>query len=197
MDEHATRHSLIRRACDPKDERAWEEFIQHYRRFICYILHEIGIGPDEVDDLAQQILVRLTQDLSSYDRSRARFRTWLGTVIRNAAFTHLRTLKRRSFHLRRYGEELVIKDSGDKPCELDKFIEEEWKTYVSSIAMERVRSVFQGQAMDVFEMGLDGKSADEIAEATSLTVSSVYTLRKRVKKRLYLEIRAITAELEP
>ncbi|BCX49023.1 DNA-directed RNA polymerase sigma-70 factor [Haloferula helveola] len=197
MEPYETRHSLIRRACDPGDQRAWVEFVENYRRFICYILHEIGVGRDEVDDLAQQILVRLTRDLPTYDRSRARFRSWLGAVIRNAAFTHLRTLKRRSAHLSRYGEQLLAEGPDGASSELEEFIESEWKTYVSSLAMERVRSVFQGQAMEVFEMGLDGRSADEISEATGLSISSVYTLRKRVKKRLYLEIRALTAELEP
>lgn len=49
----------------------------------------------------------------------------------------------------------------------------------------------------VFELSLDGHSAATIAEQTGLSVASVYTLRKRVKKRLYLEIRAVAAELEP
>ena len=62
---------------------------------------------------------------------------------------------------------------------------------------EMVKEVFQGQAIEVFELGLDGRSAAEIAESTGLSVASVYTLRKRVKKRLYLEIRALVAELEP
>lgn len=197
MKIHETRHSLIRRACNPGNDQAWEDFVGRYRRFICYILHEIGISKDDVDDLCQQVLLSLTQSLPSYDRSRARFRSWLGAVIRNSAFTHLRTLKRRGIYLTKFGEQMVVKDSQDVPGELDALIESEWKTYVSSLAMGRVRSVFQGQAMDAFEMGLDGRSADEIAEATGLAISSVYTLRKRVKKRLYLEIRALTAELEP
>lgn len=81
--------------------------------------------------------------------------------------------------------------------EIDALIEEEWTTYIANLAMERVRATFQGQAVKVFELGLDGLSAEQIAEQTDLTVQSVYTLRKRVKKRLYLEIRALTADLEP
>ena len=44
-------------------------------------------------------------------------------------------------------------------------------------------------------MGSDAPT--EISEKTGLTISSVYTLKKRVKKRLYLEIRALCSELEP
>jgi DNA-binding CsgD family transcriptional regulator len=84
-----------------------------------------------------------------------------------------------------------------QPSDIDQRIEQEWAAYVANLAMMRVREVFQGQAVEVFELGLDGLSVTDIAEKTGLAVASVYTLRKRVKKRLYLEIRAIVAELEP
>ena len=80
--------------------------------------------------------------------------------------------------------------------DIDGIIEKEWAAYVGSLAMERVRDSFEGQAIEVFELGLDGLSAAQIAEQTKLTVATVYTLKKRVKKRLYLEIRNLTSELE-
>jgi RNA polymerase sigma-70 factor (ECF subfamily) len=82
------------------------------------------------------------------------------------------------------------------PAEIDVQIEREWAVYVGNLAMKRVRNIFHGQAVKVFELGMDGMPASEIAEQTGLSISSVYTLRKRVKKRLYLEIRALAAELE-
>jgi RNA polymerase sigma-70 factor (ECF subfamily) len=191
-----TRYTLLQRACDLHDELAWEEFVGHYHRFIFYILRELGVHPDDIDDLAQQILISLTRDLAGYDRSRARFRTWLGTVIRNAALAHFRKQKNRTARIRVFGEEQGI-DCMAQPAEIDQRIELEWAAYVANLAMARVKYVFQGQAIKVFELGLDGRSAAEIAAATGLSVASVYTLRKRVKKRLYLEIRALVSELEP
>ena len=80
--------------------------------------------------------------------------------------------------------------------EIEDIIEKEWAAYIASQAMNRVRENFQGQAVEVFEMSLDGHSASHIAEKTKLTVATVYTLKKRVKKRLYLEIRQLASELE-
>ena len=80
--------------------------------------------------------------------------------------------------------------------EIENIIEKEWAAYIASQAMNRVRENFQGQAIEVFELGLDGHSAAHIAEKTKLTVATVYTLKKRVKKRLYLEIRQLSSELE-
>lgn len=191
-----TRYTLLQRACDLHDQAAWEEFVGHYHRFIFYILHELGVPAGDVEDVAQQVLLSLTKDLPNYDRSRARFRTWLSTVIRNAALAHLRKQRNRQARITVFGQEQTIDDEL-QPSEIDRRIEQEWAAYVANLAMERVRGVFKGQAIAVFELGLDGLSADKISQKTGLSVSSVYTLRKRVKKRLYLEIRALVAELEP
>lgn len=195
-DKHITRHTLLARACDVGNEHAWSEFVQNYRRFILYILVEIGVAPDDVEDITQQILLALTRDLPRYDRTRARFRTWLSVVIRNAALVHFKKQKSQRVRL----EVLKVDPSISPPTpepEIDQLIETEWSTYIANLAMDRVREVFQGEAIRVFELSLDGHSAATIAEQTKLSIASVYTLKKRVKKRLYLEIRAVAAELEP
>lgn len=191
-----TSYTLLQRACDLGDEQAWEEFVGHYRRFIFYILNEMGVSAGDIEDLAQQVLLMLTKDLSRYDSSRARFRTWLSRVIRNAALTHFRNQRNRRSRIRIFGEEQSI-ETMNRPTDIDQRIEREWAAYVANEAMTRVKKVFQGQAVTVFELSLDGLPAAEIAEHTGLSIASVYTLRKRVKKRLYLEIRALVAELEP
>ncbi|MDF7824641.1 RNA polymerase sigma factor [Pontiellaceae bacterium B12227] len=191
-----TRYTLLQRACDLHDEQAWEEFVGHYRRFIFYILNEMGVAFGDIEDVAQQVLLSLTKDLKGYDRSRARFRTWLSTVIRNAALAHFRKQNVRQNYIRVFGEEQSL-EAMEQPSEIDLRIEQEWAAYVADLAMTRVKDVFQGQAIEVFELGLDGLPAAEVAEKTGLSIASVYTLRKRVKKRLYLEIRALVAELEP
>lgn len=197
MTEHnQTSYTLLQRACNLHDEEAWAEFTNHYLRFIYYILNQMGVSAADIEDVAQQILIMLTRDLADYDRSKARFRTWLSAVIRNAALVYFRKKKSHLNRIRVFGEECKI-EMMDQPSDIDRRIEAEWEEYVAELAMERVRSVFQGQAMAVFELGMEGLSAAEVAEQTGLSVASVYTLRKRVKKRLYLEIRALVAELEP
>lgn len=197
MNEHKqTRYTLLQRACDLNDAQAWEEFVEYYRHFMLYILSELGVAARDIEDVTQQILLALTRDLPGYDPERARFRSWLSTVIRNAAFVYFRKQKNRSKRIHMFGVEQSIAQES-QANEIDQLIESEWQTYIANLAMERVRRVFQGRAMEVFELGLDGLSIAEIAEKTGLQVSSVYTLRKRVKKQLFLEIRAIVADLEP
>ena len=193
-----TSHTLLQRACNPNDQDAWAEFFGHYKRFIYYILHQVHVPKDEIEDVAQKILVTLTANLPRYDRNRAKFRSWLSSVIRNAASTHLRQLRVRESRFPLNLDDLDLHSAASlDESSLDQLIENEWTTYISNLAMERIRETFHGKAIEVFELGLDGQSAEEISRKTGLAVASVYTLRKRVKKRLFLEVRAITADLEP
>jgi RNA polymerase sigma-70 factor (ECF subfamily) len=197
MLEEATRHTLICRACDTGDQAAWTEFDRIYRRFIVFILGQLGVEREDIDDLTQQIMVALTRDLPGYDRKKAGFRTWLSAVIRHAALAHLQRQRKARQRVTLAGTNPEIHGSSFNVPEIDRRIENEWATYLASLAMERVREKFQGSAMDVFERSLDGSTVESIAAETGLSVASVYTLRKRVKKRLYLEIRALIGELEP
>lgn len=189
-----TSYTLLQRAHDTTDEEAWSRFVAYYRRFIFYILREMGVSENDLDDLVQQVLIGLTKTLPQYDRTRSSFRTWFGQVIRNAAYSHFRKLQRRPSNTCELDDPIAAELR--QPAEVDRWIEKEWATYIGNLAMGRVRKAFQGKAIEAFEMGLDGSSGAEIAEATGLSVSSIYTLRKRVKKRLYLEVRALTTELE-
>ncbi|MEP4077159.1 RNA polymerase sigma factor [Haloferula sp.] len=190
-----TRHSLLSRTADLEDESAWDEFVQQYREFILCVLNQLGVSRDDLEDLTQQTLIALTQDLPRYDRNRARFRSWLSAIVRNKANSYFRKKYSIKRCLDRVSNERVEEDKVTVP-EIENLVEKEWAAYVGSLAMSRVRESFQGQAIEVFELGLDGHSAVEIAEKTNLTLASVYTLKKRVKKRLYLEIRKLASELE-
>ncbi len=190
-----TRHSLLQRATDLKDESAWVEVVEQYRHFIFCVLNQLGVSRDDLEDLSQQILIGLTKSLPRYDRKKAKFRYWLSAIIRNKANSYFRkqysakkSLDQMSNHARENHEITAP--------EIENVIEREWAAYIGSQAMCRTREAFSGQAMEVFELGLDGHCAADIAAKTQLTIATVYTLKKRVKKRLYLEIRKLSAELE-
>lgn len=190
-----TSYTLLKRACDTEDDQAWDELVERYGRFILYILKELGVTDRDRQDVMQDVLLGLTRTLKNYDPCRSSFRKWLGTVIRNTSVNYFRKRQSRPSSFCELDSEHPA-DELKVPSDIHQWIEEEWATYIGNLAMERVRQVFKGQAIEAFELGLDGKSASEIAEAAGLTVSSVYTLRKRVKQRLLLEVRSLTEELE-
>lgn len=171
------------------------EFDRTYRRFIFFVLGRMGVEQDDIEDLTQKVFSGLVNSLAGYDRNKASFRTWLSTVIRNTAFAYFKKKKQQE-QIQMAQIESQCAPRPEESNNVEAFIKAEWGVYIASLAMERVRIQFQGKAIEVFEQGLDGVPVEETARRTGLTTASVYTLRKRVKKRLYLEIRSLTRELE-
>ncbi len=192
MSVNQTSHTLLQRALNLDDEEAWEILYKRYHTFILHILRQYGIH--DAEDLAQEVLLGLTKKLKSYDRSKAKFRTWLNTVTKNALFEYSRKKNRRLKLLDKYMGD-VIGDSAEED-QLEKHVEEEWKAYVSKIAFNKVKQSYRGNAIRVFELAVAGKTNPEISEALGLSLSSVTTLKKRVKSSLHAAVRATIADLE-
>jgi RNA polymerase sigma factor (sigma-70 family) len=187
-----TRQTLIARARDPNDSQAWDEFVHYYAGFIRMVLLQLHTPPDDLEDLGQAILLKCWQSLSTVElgRDHARFRTWLGTVIRNTFLTHCSQAASRK---RRQTSAAV---ANVVPPDIEEIIENEWRKHVIALVMERLHASFSGKAMDVFMMTLDGKSVDDIAAALELTKDSVYVLRNRVQSRFRKEARQLRSNLE-
>jgi RNA polymerase sigma factor (sigma-70 family) len=182
-----TRQTLIGRARDPDDSQAWDEFTDYYAGFIRMVLMQLQAPPDDLEDLSQIILVKLWKNLSTVElgRDHARFRTWLGTVIRNTVYTHCSQAASRK---RRETNAAV---ANAVPPDIEDIIESEWRKHIIALVIERLNTSFSGKAMDVFMMTLDGKSVADIASALELTKDSVYVLRNRVQSRFRKEARQL------
>lgn len=187
-----TRLTLVDRARDLNDNHAWNEFTDYYAGFIRMVLMQLQAPLDDLEDLSQTILVKLWKNLSTVelDRDHARFRTWLGTIIRNTYYTHCsQAASRKRREAAATTTDVVLPD-------IEDIIESEWRKHIIALVIERLNASFSGKAMDVFSMTLDGKSADDIASALELTKDSVYVLRNRVQSRFRKEARQLRSYLE-
>ena len=195
MEENWNTHqTLIQRAQNPDDASAWDEFVSYYETFIKMVLKKSGISFNESDDLVQDILVKVWKGLPTYEyrKERAKFRTWLSTIIKNTVINHVAKIKRKG------GEGLELFDNIAKvsETEIEKVVKDEWVKYLTKIAMEKVEEIFSGQAIDVFKLSLKGKNAKEISKELGITEQSVFVLRSRVKIRLKKEIDKLRSEIE-
>ncbi len=195
MEENNTSYSLIYRATHLNEDEAWNELLSHYSRFIYYILNELNVYQKDIDDVAQNVMLLLSQKLASYDKEKGKFRTWLRQVITNATVSYIRKQKSQDERINKLAEQSAV-DTPYSESTIEQRIESEWKNYITTLAMERIRQTYEGKAVDAFEMGLAGKNAQEIAHLTGLTVRSVYTLRQKVKRSLFLTVRQLVKDLE-
>jgi RNA polymerase sigma factor (sigma-70 family) len=193
MDNWNTRESLLLRASDPDDHEAFEEFVYYYKNFITMVFSKMGVKDSQIDDLRQDLLLKLWKDISKFDSTRenSNFRGWLSVVIRHEVYRFFRKSKKNSTDELPENHLKLSEES-----EIDKMIEDEWKAYVTSLAVEKVKSSFEGNALKVFHLTLEGKNAADIASELEMSENSVYVLRSRVKARFQSEVRQLRMILE-
>ena len=193
-DSWNTQKTLLQRIQDPDDTHAWDDFVRYYETFIKMVLRKSNISLSEEDDLVQKILLRVWKGLPNYEykKEEARFRTWLSAIIRNAIISHVNRLKNKGSQQDDYLKEVDIASEAS----IEQIIDKEWLDYVASIAMDKVKEVFSGNAIEVFKLSLEEKSAKQIAEKLNITEKTVFVLRSRVKSRLKSEISKLREIIE-
>ena len=196
-DDWTTRQTLLMRVKNQDDEQAWDEFVTYYKTFIKVILKYLNISENDVEDLNQDILLKIWKAFAKmdYDSEKARFRTWMNKVIRNAVIDFHRAKNRRISTLDSK-EEVNTADFPIDNDEFTKIIDKEWRAHITNLALDNIRSEFSGNAIEVFDLCLDGVPAKKIAENLVLAEASVYKLRKRVEEKLVQEIKRLKTELE-
>ena len=192
MEDWNTRKSLLIRASDPNDHEAFEEFVYYYKNFISMVFAKLGVSESQSGDLLQDLLLKLWKDIGKFDsdRKNSNFRGWLSVVIRHEVYHFYKKNKRENEALAN------IPLTSQNESEVDKLIEEEWKAYVTNLAISKLQEHFDGNAMKIFQMTLAGKSGSEIAETLQMAENSVYVIRSRVKARFQSEVRQLRSYLE-
>ena len=196
-ENYRTRNSLLLRAQNPKDEQAWEEFVRYYKAFILMLLRQMKIPLHDGEDLTQAILVKIWKKLESFDPKKAKFRTWLSTLIRNTVYNHWSAQESRSRATRKHGEEVRELPTGlPSSPEFDAIFQQEWEAYLANMAKRNIMDEFKQRDMDIFEMSLRNVPTADIAEKYDVNASTVTRARNNVRDRLIQEIRYLRHELE-
>ncbi|HVH78160.1 MAG TPA: sigma-70 family RNA polymerase sigma factor [Stellaceae bacterium] len=76
------------------DKRAWDYFVRRYAALIVAAVRGVATSGGDIEDLSQEVFVRLCKDdfrlLRSYDPTRAALSTWITIVARSTARDALR-----------------------------------------------------------------------------------------------------------
>src|SRR5215470_2871383 len=85
---------LMLRVRDADDAAAFGELVQRYQQRLVGILHHLLGGPEEAEDLAQEVFLRVYRTRRRYHPT-AKFSTWLFTIANNLALNALRSRQRK------------------------------------------------------------------------------------------------------
>ncbi|MEM6689894.1 MAG: sigma-70 family RNA polymerase sigma factor [Planctomycetota bacterium] len=183
--EEVTRASLIFRLRDNGDQEAWFDFERIYRPTLTAMARSQGFQAADADDLVQTVFLSIAGAIEQFDPDshRAKFRTWLKTIARNAIINALT----RPDRIRAAGGSAayeILDRVPDKDCRTQN-IEWEYRRQIFEQAAGEIRRQTAPELWQCFwETAVKGRSGTEVALELNRSLTSVYAARSRILKRL-------------
>ncbi len=191
MPQPETRHSLIVRLRNERDEAAWRDFVTIYESFLMRLLARQGVPEHHVPDVTQQILIaigRSVENWSSDDRP-ASFRRWLATVSRHVV---IKFLTRERKQAAGPGGTAWIEQLRELPSRTAASDDAQYQHELIVWAAEQVRHEFLETSWAAFwATAIEGQNVGEVADQLRLTPGSIYMSRSRIMARIRSKIREV------
>ena len=134
---------------------AFERIVEETKdRLFNYVLQLVR-NEHDADDLTQEAFIKAYRNLHSFD-GRARFTTWLYTIAKNAAFTHLR--RRRLHQSIDEWQEVLAAESSPEPDDSiwklarglkPKFYETLWLFYAEGFSLKETAAIMNTNLVTV------------------------------------------------
>jgi RNA polymerase sigma-70 factor (ECF subfamily) len=165
---------------------AFEELVELYQNRLVAVLHHLLGNPEEAEDLAQEVFLRVYRSRSRY-RPRAKFSTWLFTIANNLALNALRTRQRKpvvnldvhdSGPLGPRPAEQLVRDRNHQPMQHMQQQE------LAAIIRQALDGLNERQRVAVVLNKFEDMNYAEIAEVMGLSVKAVKSLLSRARMNL-------------
>jgi len=205
-----TRASLLS-AMRRGDEDGWVQFYGSYRGYIYSVARGAGFSNEESEDLVQETMVAVKNHIGSFlpDQRRARFRTWLRTIVRSRIVDRVRRRSHDPLSLTKPGAGGSQGDSNStststinrlpdlKDVELDRLLDRSWEQSLVTEAQDRAKKKVRMRHYQAYYL-LDLREMSTRDAAKSLGVNAV-TARVwafRVRSEVLRQMRQIEKEME-
>lgn len=170
------------------EARAWREFQRRYDRLIYRCITKVTarfaarVSADDVHEIYATLLLQLLANdmhkLRTFDPERGnRLGSWIGLLAINAAYDHLRSLRRESNSQPIQEAEQVRGEGLDPYEECERREQAEVVTKMLGDFSEKDRQFM------VLYFG-EGLKPEEVAEKMSISVKTVYSKKHKIQSRL-------------
>ncbi|MBO7492551.1 MAG: RNA polymerase sigma factor [Bacteroidales bacterium] len=158
-------------------EKQFEELVKQYKRTIYSVCYMFSRDKEEINDLFQEILVRLWLGFGQFEQ-RSSVNTWVYRIALNTAINSDKRAKRRP-------------QTVPLSTDIDPYDPQE-------SSLEQVRQLYALiNQLDVMDRGLvllwlEGIGYDEIAAIMGITVANVGIKLHRIKEKLVQKSKSVT-----
>jgi RNA polymerase sigma-70 factor, ECF subfamily len=155
----------------------YKEFQPKIHRYLCRL-----VGPDEADDLAQDVFVKVSQALPEF-RGDSTMSSWIYRIARNSAVDRLRSRSARRLAEAPLDREYAA--SGGPPAAEQGVFRKEMRD-----CLDQYIAKLPARYRSVFILSEDeGLTNPEIADALGISLPAVKITLHRARRRLQLELR--------
>ena len=188
-----TRVTLLHRINqNPADQLSWAEFVTFYGPPIRGWLTHWGLQEADAQDVAQNVLMRLTAKLPQFKYDPARsFRGWLKTLTHHAWHDFVTEA---GYRTRGSGDTSVLDQlqSIEAREDLAARVEATFDKELLEMALLRAKARVANNTWLAFKLAaLDGVPPQAVADQLGVRVSQVYLAKHRLQKLVQEEIRAL------
>jgi RNA polymerase sigma-70 factor (ECF subfamily) len=170
---------------NPGDGESWRRLNLLYWPLIEGYARRLGVAEHGVDDVVQDVLVKVWQKLRSFDPERGPFRDWLRGIARYTI---------RDWHRSRDPSMSLddVPEVAERPSE-DRWGRLERQLRILGIVHDRLRSQEKPRDWWVYvQIRLKRRSARDVAEESGLTRDNVY----QISTRVFARVRALCLEYD-
>src|SRR5579871_4000920 len=182
--DHITETVLLER-CKAGNTSAWDTLIRRYEKSVYKFAYSLCRNHEEAGDIAGQVFLRLYQNLHTF-RNEASFTSWLFRIVRNT-YLDLCVRPAHRGHLsldagpNNDNEPTTGRDIMDPAPSPETVCMEHETAQLLAKAIHHLPA-YQRQVLRMYHT--EGKSYEEIAEATGLSIGTVKSRLNRARNML-------------
>jgi RNA polymerase sigma-70 factor (ECF subfamily) len=177
----------------PRNQPAWQDFVEAYEPFLKRMAGRQGVPERHVADVTQQILLSIARSIDGWtnDGGDASFRRWLSTVSRNVVIRFM--TRERRFDAA--GGTDLLELLKQIPAEPDPQQVKQYEHEMIAWAGDQVRREFRETSWNAFTATvIDGQPVAEVAADLGMTPGSIYMSRSRFLARICAKIQDLLSE---
>jgi RNA polymerase sigma-70 factor (ECF subfamily) len=198
----ATRSSLLDRMKNEEDQQSWLEFYNTYWKLIYNAARKSGLKDPDAQDVVQETVLTVLRKIKEfeYNRDKGSFKGWLKVITRSRIMDHWRKCSRQPGKNTNQGTEREASDLDESipdpgGFELEKIWEQEWRSNIHSIALDRVKQQVSAQQFQIFDCYvLKEWSVGEIKSKLHFSSGQIYMAKHRVGKLFKQELQLLMEE---